>query len=120
MILTFKARNVPSQFNETSYMAAAIYNVAVLFMFVVPIVASSLGGRETAYQIRSFGIIVLVVSTLSILFLPKFYLMLNHHGGSDTMTHLTKGDKVTPTGTAIPVSHVRNKTAASRIYICCC
>jgi hypothetical protein len=57
--------------SETPYIGAAIYNVALLFMFIVPIVASGIGGRETTYAIRSFGIMWIILSSSLILFAPK-------------------------------------------------
>ena len=97
MVLTFLARNVPSQFNEAAYMTAAIYNVAVLFAFGIPLIASNVGGRETVYQIRAYGIMMLVVSTLSILFIPKFY-------------HIFSVSSVDPAGTQLTHANVDNTT----------
>ena len=98
VILTFLTRNVPSKFNETPYLATAIYNCALMLCFIVPIVATGIGGRTVSFAVRVFGIDVLVLATLAIVFLPKFYLMwgveerrlkemekLNPHGG-DTNT----------------------------------
>jgi hypothetical protein len=76
MVLTIISRNVPSHFNETPYIGAAIYNVALLFMFIVPIVASGIGGRETTYAIRSFGIMWIILSSSLILFAPKVIVQL--------------------------------------------
>jgi hypothetical protein len=73
MVLTFASRNVPSAFNETPQMAAAIYNEALIFIFGIPIVAVQLGGRETTYIIRSYGIMFQIVMTMSILFIPKLH-----------------------------------------------
>ena len=71
--LAIAARNVPSLFNETNQIGAAIYNCTLLLAFLIPIVAVGAGGREGAYLLRGYGIIVMVTSTVSILFLPKFY-----------------------------------------------
>ena len=75
VILTFLTRNVPSKFNETPYLASAIYNCALMLCFIVPIVASGIGGRSVSYAVRVFGIDALVLGTLSIVFVPKLYLM---------------------------------------------
>ena len=109
IVLTFLTRNVPSKFNETPYLASAIYNCALMLAFIVPIVATGIGGRQASYAVRVFGIDALVLVTLSIVFLPKFYLMwgveerrlkemekLNPHGGdtnTDSPHHSLKGNK---------------------------
>ena len=73
--LTYLCRGVPTKFNETPYLAAAIYNCALLSAFVVPLVASDIGTRVVTYAVQVFGVQVMTVSTLSILFVPKFYLI---------------------------------------------
>lgn len=75
IVLTIATRNVPSKFNETPYLATAIYNCALLCAFVVPIVVTGIGNRSVSYAIRCLGIDLLVFSTLSIVFVPKFYLI---------------------------------------------
>ena len=118
VVLTFATRNVPSKFNETPYLASAIYNCALMLCFIVPIIATGIGGREVSYAVRVFGIQALVLVTLSIVFLPKFYLMwgveerrlkemekLNPHGGdtnTDSGHHSLKNNK--PAGSKLNTS----------------
>ena len=73
--LTYLCRGVPTKFNETPYLAAAIYNCALLSAFMVPLVASNVGTRVVTYAVQVFGVQVMTTSTLSILFVPKFYLI---------------------------------------------
>lgn len=72
VVLTVLTRNLPSMFNETPRLAAALYNCVLLLLFVLPMVAVGVGGREVSYQLRSYAVLLVVSSTASILFLPKF------------------------------------------------
>jgi hypothetical protein len=76
--LTIRARNLPDAWNEAPYLGASIYNVSLLLVFVVPIVSAQVGGRTTTFIIRTFGVMLMVVSTQSILLIPKFLLMLRN------------------------------------------
>lgn len=92
VILTWLARNVPSQFNETPYLAVCIYNCFVSLCFLLPLVATQMGGRETSYYIRAFGIFFVVLSTLSILLVPKLWLIYQgRDDGSNTVLPFYKG-----------------------------
>jgi hypothetical protein len=72
LVLTILTRSVPSAFNEALLLGGATYNSFVLLAFVLPLVAAQVGSREVTHAIRSFGILVIITSTVSILFLPKF------------------------------------------------
>ena len=78
IVLTYLCRGVPSRFNETPYLAAAIYNCALLCAFIVPLVATDIGSRSVTYAVQVFGVQVIVMSTLSIVFVPKFHLILTN------------------------------------------
>jgi hypothetical protein len=71
-VLTWVVRNVPSQFNESASMAAAIYNVVFLVCFIIPIIATNVGGRSTTFMIRDFAVMFVVMATLGLLFIPKY------------------------------------------------
>lgn len=73
--LTFLVRNVPSQFNESSLLGLSIYNTSFAVVFVVPILAVHLGGRETVYLIRSGSIMFIAITTVSLLYVPKLLLL---------------------------------------------
>jgi hypothetical protein len=75
VVLTWLARDVPSQFNETPYIAACIYNAAIVLGFIVPIVGTQVGGRANSYWIMSTAGMFLCTVTVSILFIPKLYLI---------------------------------------------
>jgi hypothetical protein len=55
------------------YIGAAIYNVVCLLSFGIPLVATGVGGRTTTYLLRQLGLLVVVASTCSIVFMPKFW-----------------------------------------------
>jgi hypothetical protein len=78
VVLAILARNVPAVFNEAPYIATSVYNCSVLLAFLVPMVASQVGGREGAYLIRSYGVLIVVLSTCSILFIPKFHALFSN------------------------------------------
>jgi hypothetical protein len=88
--LAIAARNVPAMFNETPYIATSMYNCTLLLAFVIPIVGAQVGGRTTTYLVRSYGLLVIVASTASILFVPKF-LMLSQRADLDTHTKTAAG-----------------------------
>ena len=73
--LTFLVRNVPSQFNESSLLGLSIYNTSFAVVFVVPILAVHLGGRETVYLIRGFAIMFISITTVCLLYVPKLLLL---------------------------------------------
>jgi hypothetical protein len=71
-VLTWVVRNVPTQFNESASMAAAIYNVSFIVCFIIPIIATDAGGRTASYLTRDFAIMFVVLATLGLLFFPKY------------------------------------------------
>jgi len=73
--LTIGVRNVPSAFNESTYMAVLIYNTAVLFAFILPIVSFQVGGREGTAIIRAFAILFISLFNITILFAPKLLMV---------------------------------------------
>ena len=94
MALTWAVRNTPSQFNESTLIGIAIYNVSFVICFVLPILSADLGGRKTIYLIRNFAVMFVALSTSGLLYLPKL-LMLNRGGnfvtkvdGPQLHTHL--------------------------------
>jgi len=73
VVCTFYARNVPAQFNETMSIFSAIYSTLLICTLAVPFVISGVGGREVVYIIQSIAILLLVISLVSFIFLPKLY-----------------------------------------------
>jgi hypothetical protein len=71
--LTWAVRNVPSTFNESKMLTACIYNILLVSCFVVPLVASGVGGRTTTFLVRSFAVMFVSVSTSLMLYAPKLY-----------------------------------------------
>jgi len=86
LILTFLSRNVAEAFNESSYLASAIYATTVVCTLFVPMVASGIGGRSYTYIIRCFGVMFLAISCLLVMYAPKAYLMLFDEGESIAAT----------------------------------
>lgn len=95
MYLTWGVRSVPSQFNESVYIGICIYNVAIVSAFVLPLVSARMGGRSVTYQIRAYAIMFLSLSTVAVLFVPKFFTILTAHGlrgGGDISKVLSADD----------------------------
>jgi hypothetical protein len=67
------ARNAPAQFNETSSIFTSIYSTMLICILSVPFVALQIGSREANYVIQSVGILLLVSSLVSFIFIPKIY-----------------------------------------------
>ena len=89
--LTWAVRGVPSQFNESLSIALSLYNVTFVVAFIIPIIATGLGGRETVFLIRAFAIIFVVVATLSLLYVPKL-VAINSKTRVLPMVNQTQGD----------------------------
>jgi len=73
VLLTLAVRGVPGDFNDTMILSICIYNVTVVAAFLVPIEATDIGGRGATYAIRAFGIMFVVIGTVAVLYLPKFW-----------------------------------------------
>ena len=75
MYLTWGVRHVPSQYNESLHIGACIYNVTIVALFALPLLAANLAGRSITFQLRAYAIMSLSLSTVAILFIPKFLTM---------------------------------------------
>jgi len=73
IILTWAVRNVPSTFNDSLLLTACIYNITIIACFVIPIVATGLGGRKTTMMVRTLAIMFISLSTKLLLYAPKLY-----------------------------------------------
>lgn len=49
-----------------------LLSVSFIICFILPIIAVGLGGRTTVFMIRAFAIIFVSLSTIALLFVPKF------------------------------------------------
>jgi hypothetical protein len=75
LVLAILTRSLPAAYNESTYLGTCVYNLSVLLVFLVPIVSTGTGGRATTYLLHAFGVQLLVLSTMLILFVPKFLTM---------------------------------------------
>jgi hypothetical protein len=73
--LAWGTRKAPPMFNDSTVIAAALYNTFFVCSFILPIIAVQMGGRSTTFLIRSFAIMFLVLTTLGLLYVPKFLLL---------------------------------------------
>jgi hypothetical protein len=92
LVLTILTRSLPAAFNESTFLGASVYNVSVLLCFLLPIISSGVGGRNTVYLLQGFGVQLIVVSTMAILFVPKIiqmHLMKANNTGGYAPTHQT-------------------------------
>jgi len=77
IVLTFMVRVVPSQFNESMWISLALYNLGFVLCFILPILSAQLGGRKTVFMLRAFAIMLVVVATLGLLYIPKIVMVAN-------------------------------------------
>jgi len=107
MYATWAVRHVPNEFNESLYITVCIYNVALVSVFVIPLVTSEAGGRETGMQIQAYSLMFISFATSSLLFIPKLIAI---RGGSSAaplnVTHFGQEtpslpDKSLPDGSAV-------------------
>ena len=68
---TWAVRHVAAEFNESLYITVCIYNVALVSIFVIPLVTAEAGGREAVMQIQAYSLMFISVATSSLLFIPK-------------------------------------------------
>ena len=100
-VLGFRTRRVRSDYNESRYIFAAIYNTVVLAILFVPLVivlSANAGLGALPAFIRGLGVSLGALTTLLILFVPKMLAILNqaknpmddssgtHRGGGHTLS----------------------------------
>ena len=73
ILLTWAVRNVPSTFNDSLLLTGCIYNISFVACFVIPILATGVGGRQTTFLVRAFAIMFVALSTQLLLYAPKLY-----------------------------------------------
>jgi hypothetical protein len=88
MLLSWKVRNVDPTFNEAFHCMLVIYNLAMVSMFVVPMVATSVGGAKTAMLVQASAVVFISTVTATIMFVPK-YASLNQAPGA-SLQHANK------------------------------
>jgi hypothetical protein len=89
-ILIFKARNVPSDFNETQYLILTIYSVAFSSAILIPVVATDALNHTNCFIVRSFGIMCAVLIGGLTLIVPKLF-TLYIHGVDAKISQATSG-----------------------------
>lgn len=70
--LAWKIRSIPSMFNEAKYIALCSYNITIMGIFTVGLGLVLNDASEAVLLLRSISILLLVFSSLSFLFFPKF------------------------------------------------
>jgi hypothetical protein len=70
-ILAFKARKLPENYNEAKPIQFSLHQITLAFAIVIPLLASSSVDQATKYLIRSLVLLIITVSMVSVLFLPK-------------------------------------------------
>jgi len=71
VVLAYSVRNISSDFNESMMIGLALYNVSICVCFVLPILSAGLG-RKTTYLVKAFAVMFISLSTVGLLFIPKF------------------------------------------------
>lgn len=75
-IVAYLTRNVDSAFNESTYIATTIYAYLAILFIEVPLIIVTDNRKHTAtlrYYEITIGILLAMIITIAILFLPKFY-----------------------------------------------
>jgi hypothetical protein len=96
--LAWAVRGAPAAFNESIGIAAAIYNASAIVVFVVPILAAQLGGRNTVLLLRAYSIMFVALSTLTLIYGPKAIQLLKLRESGKAPTD--RRPAVLPMGTA--------------------
>ena len=106
--------------------ALSIYNTSFIICFILPIIAVGLGGRSTVFMIRGFAIIFVAISTIALLFVPKFRFLGGHYASGNTTlkklgvgtanTQIKSGDGSDPEGTT-PASPNKGSNRKDNNYL---
>jgi 7 transmembrane sweet-taste receptor of 3 GCPR/IPT/TIG domain len=76
VLLAFQSRVIHiKEFNERIQLGYAIYNIAFVVLIVMPIMFLMEGNNESVYLLQSCVVMFLSISTISIMLLPKFYVL---------------------------------------------
>lgn len=76
--LMIRSRKIPAFFNETSSTGAAIASTLFTALFVIPVAAIDTMPRNLQFALRSFGIIIGVLSTVALMLTSKLELIYDH------------------------------------------
>jgi hypothetical protein len=71
VVLAWKLRKVSSQFNESSYISMVVYNASMIAALILPLVGANIGGHESNFLIRTYAVIFLAFSSVTVLLVPK-------------------------------------------------
>ncbi|XP_022086048.1 metabotropic glutamate receptor-like [Acanthaster planci] len=102
----FKARKVPSNYNESKFIAVSVYSTLVLCLAVVPVYITAVKALQKVATV-CYAVILNAYLTIVCLYLPKFY-ALKFVGGDDMSTSDCKG-----IGTSARSAMSTNKVAPS-------
>ncbi|KAJ3277891.1 Transcription factor unc-86 [Borealophlyctis nickersoniae] len=76
VVMSYKTRNVHSSFNESRYIAYAIYNITLCVVVLLPIymtIGDNPGSSQREYIVRSLATLFANIACMLILFGPKLY-----------------------------------------------
>jgi len=73
VILGWKTRKAPSEFNESTYLGIMSYNLFVLLSIALAIIASNLGDIQFNFYFRSLILVIIATSTSALLIIPKVF-----------------------------------------------
>lgn len=73
VLLCYQVRNTPSQFNESKWIAYALYNTAFSGVIVAGIVYGLPEDATTQAVLISIGLLWCTSTTLAVLFIPKLF-----------------------------------------------
>ncbi|XP_038071735.1 metabotropic glutamate receptor-like [Patiria miniata] len=85
----FKARKVPSNYNESKFIAVSVYSTLVLCLAAVPVYATAVAALHKVATV-CYAVILNAYLTLVCLYLPKFYAV-KFVGSDDTTTSDWRG-----------------------------
>lgn len=73
MSLSWRVRKVDPTFNEAFHSMLVIYNLAMVSVFCIPMVAAQVGGSETSMLIQCLAVLFIATATATIMFAPKYF-----------------------------------------------
>lgn len=75
IVLNWKIRHIPDNFNESLYIGLSIWGGSFVLLVAVPILALDIGDIKFQYIVRSVGIILFCLFTIVPLFWSKVYIV---------------------------------------------
>jgi hypothetical protein len=71
--LAYRVRNNPAGFNESRYIAFAVYNLVLVLVFVAPLLWALPANPDTTFLLLGLALLLCATGVVALLFAPKFH-----------------------------------------------